>query len=53
MIRYLAYIAAIIGVLRLRENAEGRGGVKALLKDYVREALLKGSLSLETASSKV
>jgi len=53
IIRFLAYIAVIIGVLRLRERAKGRGGVKGLLKDYVREALLKASLALQTAGTKV
>lgn len=52
-LRYLAYIAAIVGILRLRQNAEGRGGIKALLNDSLSQVLLKGSLYLQTAGSKV
>jgi hypothetical protein len=49
-LRYLAYIAAIVGFIRLRRSGET---VKDVLKGYVRQAFLTGASALQAVGSKV
>lgn len=49
-LRYLAYITAIVGIVRLRRNGHN---VKDMLKAYARQALLTGGVVLQTVGSKV
>jgi hypothetical protein len=51
-LRYIAYLAAIIGIIRLRRSSSGRS-MKDIIKGYVRQALLTGALVLQVAASKV
>jgi hypothetical protein len=51
-LRYLAYLAAIVGIIRLRRNSNG-GSMKDIIKGYVRQALLTGAFVLQVAGSKV
>lgn len=48
----LTLMAAISGILRLRQAAQGQG-VRALFADMSREVLLRGSTLLQRASTKV
>jgi hypothetical protein len=51
-LRYLAYAAAIAGIIQLRKDRNGQR-LKDLLKGYVRQALLTGAVVLQTIGSKV
>lgn len=51
-IRYLTYLAAIISIISLRRNSNGRS-VNDILKGYVRQALMTGALVLQVAGSKI
>jgi hypothetical protein len=51
-LRYLAYAAAIAGIIRLRRAKNG-ASVKDMLKAYVRQALLTGGMVLQVVGSKV
>ena len=50
--RYLAYLATIVGIIRLRRNGNGRT-VKDIIKGYVKQALLTSALVLQVTGSKV
>jgi len=52
-LRMLAIVATVVGFVRLRKNGQGVQDVKALLKGYVRNALLTAAAVLQIAGSKV
>jgi len=53
MLTYLACVLAIPSILSLRRNTRSVECVKALLKEYIRQALLKGADILQVAGSKL
>jgi hypothetical protein len=52
VISIVTLVAAISGILRLRQATQGRG-VRGVLADASREVLLRGSTLLQRASTKL
>lgn len=53
ILRSLALVATIVGIIRMRNNGIGRDNIKALLQSYVRYALLGGASVLQAVSRKI
>jgi hypothetical protein len=52
-LKLLAVFATVAAIIRLRTNGQGIGHITVLMRNYVRRAILSGSVILQLAGNKI